>query len=292
MMRSMAWKRLAALLLLAAGSGCTGPGGEVAAGFRSPEVLAAVLPLRGDARALHAANFLALLARERGSPEKAAAPELAALVPRIVESLRTGGFEVSLTLALGVLGGGEALEHLLDRVEESRHEPEFGAVAGALAMIRDPAALQALRRLCRHSDAGVRVEAMAAIATTADEGATGILVDGLEDEEARVRWSAAIALALHRGSGAGKGVLHRMLDRRHVEEGFPAGVPDRAGRVNRAIQTAAAALVSIRDETAIEPLRAASMDDPDPRVRGACRDAMEALLIPPDREPGRIHRGQ
>lgn len=284
------WTALAAACSIAA-VGCLEPRARATEGFRSPAVFEALLPLKGEDRARQAAHFLALLARERGAPGQAAPPELTALGPRIVQAMRADGFEPSLTLALGVLGEGDWMEHLLERAGASDRPEELGFVARALAMIRSPAAVLAVRRLCRHANAEVRAEAMAAIAATADEGAASTLAEGLEDEAARVRWSAAVALAVQRGSAAGRAVLHQMLDRRHVEEHAPPGIPDRAAWVRRAIQLAASALVAIRDETAIEPLRTASLDDLDDAVRRACREAMEALLIPPDREPGRIQRG-
>lgn len=275
-------------------AGCVSPPAQGTGGFRSPRVFEAAVVLKGEERTRQAANWLALFARERGSTDQPAPPELAALGPKIIQALRADGFEPSFTLALGILGTGMCLEYLLERAqaEAPGEAAELGAVARALAMIRDPAAIQAVRRLCRHPDADVRVEAMTAAAGTADEGMAGVLADGLQDEVVRVRWSAALALALQRGSGAGRAVLHRMLDRRHVEEHTPAGPPDRAARISRTIRLAAAALVALRDETAIEPLQTASLDDVDEGVRRACRDAMEALLIPPASEPGRIHGGQ
>ncbi len=98
--------------------------------------------------------------------------------------------------ALGRQGGREAVQQIEARVAQGLPPPLLARAVAALARIGDRYAVSALLSLASHRRAVVRAQVAEALGRSRDARARPVLGDLLDDPDARVRSSAAVALGL------------------------------------------------------------------------------------------------
>jgi HEAT repeat protein len=130
-----------------------------------------------------------------------------------------------------------------------------------LRELRDPSALKPLIAALRDEDAGVRLQAAAALGELGDASAVGPLIATLKDADNNVRWAASFAL--------------RDLGGPAVDP-LIAALKDSASNVRA---SAAKALGEIRDPRAVDPL-IARLEDSDSIVRSIAASALVDIGTP------------
>lgn len=193
---------------------------------------------------------------------------------------------ISLIGCLGLLRNPRAAEPLMEIVEKHPDAEVKSAAIESLGALKAVSAAPLLIKLLDHESSAVRKYAtfnLAAIAAPKKRGEEPVVPEAmphlrrkLDDPRPEVQWNAATSLAVFLGDNAGIPVLHRMLDRTHLESVIGAD-----GRANdlavHALQQACQAVAALKDATALDALSKVAESDPEPAVRTAARRAAEAI---------------
>ncbi|MFQ6676998.1 MAG: HEAT repeat domain-containing protein [Fidelibacterota bacterium] len=122
---------------------------------------------------------------------------------------------VYLALAMGRTGDMRYTKTLVASLKDT-DVSVIAAAAYALGLIHSQDALDALKQIANHEDAGVRLQAIIALGNYKDERTTNILINALEDPEVNVQWDAAVALAKQKNN-SGRRILLDLLDRNYLD---------------------------------------------------------------------------
>jgi hypothetical protein len=149
-----------------------------------------------------------ITAAAAASPEVAAGVQrllsqvLPTIYPALLETLSTSDDKVVRKTVLGLLnaGGGVPLQHLLPLMRDPRWYVVRNAVQLATAS-GDPAVVEPLEPLLRHSDIRVRREVTRGLAMISDSRCLPLLVRAIQDEDSGVRILAARGLARQGNAG-------------------------------------------------------------------------------------------
>lgn len=156
----------------------------------------------GDARAIEPL----IHASGRGGGERAKSAAITALarigkpaIPLLVETIlhdRKSKFRrASAAAALGLIGDGTTIPHLLKATKDPSIDVRLHAVV-ALARTRDSAAIPYLIKALSDESGGVRIQAASALGLVRSRKAVGPLIKALRDEKWYVRQHAARSLGL------------------------------------------------------------------------------------------------
>lgn len=185
-----------------------------------------------------------------------------------------------LALALGRLDPPlppSAVESLKRSLADPDSEARITAI-WALGSSGDPAVTATLLPLFDSQDAGIRKMVVYALGALPGDAQVETLKGALQDNEADVRWNAAVALARH-SSREGVSILGQMLDRSHVEQAVKRDVSQ-----NEEMDPVADVIISgIRAATVLrEPSLRASIEglskgDRSMKVRQAALEALKEM---------------
>jgi hypothetical protein len=175
-----------------------------------------------------------------------------------------------LAMAMGATKDPIFGDILIDGLEDKSLETRIAAIQ-SLGMIQYSAAVKPINTLIQNSDThSERLTATIALGMIGEKSAVPYLRILLEDEEANIRWDAAIALA-KMGDNSGANIIEGLLDREYLNQ-FKQIDPIEEKRVLMvAIKTASI----LFDKRFKDELNSLSKNDKDLSVRNAAIKALE-----------------
>ena len=175
-----------------------------------------------------------------------------------------------LAMAMGATKDSVFGEILIDGLKDKSLETRIAAIQ-SLGMIQDSAAVEPINALIQNTDThSERLTATIALGMIGDKSAVPYLTILLEDEEANIRWDAAIALA-KMGDNSGVNIIEGLLDREYLKQ-FKQIDPIEEKRVLMIAIKTASILFDKRFE---DELNSLSKNDKDLSVRNAAIKALE-----------------
>ena len=175
-----------------------------------------------------------------------------------------------LAMAMGATKDPIFGDILIDGLEDKSLETRIAAIQ-SLGMIQYSAAVEPINTLIQNSDThSERLTATIALGMIGDKTAVPYLNILLEDEEANIRWDAAIALA-KMGDNSGANIIEGLLDREYLNQ-FKQIDPIEEKRVLMVAIKTASILFDKRFE---DELNSLSKNDKDLSVRNAAIKALE-----------------
>lgn len=185
-----------------------------------------------------------------------------------------------LALALGRLDPPlppAAVESLKRSLADPDSEARITAI-WALGSSGDPAVTSTLLPLFDSQDAGIRKMVVYALGALPGDAQVETLKGALQDNEADVRWNAAVALARH-SSRDGVSVLGQMLDRSHVEQTVKrdASQNEEMDPVADVIISGIRAATVLREPSLRTSIEGLSKGDRSMKVRQAALEALKEM---------------
>jgi len=175
-----------------------------------------------------------------------------------------------LAMAMGATKDSVFGEILIDGLKDKSLETRIAAIQ-SLGMIQYSAAVKPINTLIQNSDThSERLTATIALGMIGDKSSVPYLRILLEDEEANIRWDAAIALA-KMGDNSGANIIEGLLDREYLNQ-FKQIDPIEEKRVLMVAIKTASILFDKRFE---DELNSLSKNDKDLSVRNAAIKALE-----------------
>tara|TARA_Y100001970_G_C14220447_1_gene852323 strand:+ start:1727 stop:2626 length:900 start_codon:yes stop_codon:yes gene_type:complete len=175
-----------------------------------------------------------------------------------------------LAMAMGATKDSVFGDILIDGLEDKSLETRIAAIQ-SLGMIQYSAAVNPINALIQNSDThSERLTATIALGMIGDKTAVPYLKILLEDEEANIRWDAAIALA-KMSDNSGANIIEGLLDREYLKQ-FKQIDPIEEKRVLMVAIKTASILFDKRFE---DELNSLSKNDKDLSVRNAAIKALE-----------------
>lgn len=207
------------------------------------------------------------------------------LAPALVEAFEAAKNDEApvrryLALALGRLDPPlppAAVESLKRSLEDPDSEARITAI-WALGSSGDPAVTATLLPLFDSQDAGIRKMVVYALGALPGDAQVETLKGALRDNEADVRWNAAVALARH-SSREGVSVLGQMLDRSHVEQTVKRDVSqnEELDPVADVIISGIRAATVLREPSLRVSIEGLSKGDRSMKVRQAALEALKEM---------------
>ena len=175
-----------------------------------------------------------------------------------------------LAMAMGATKDSVFGDILIDGLEDKSLETRIAAIQ-SLGMIQYSAAVEPINTLIQNSDThSERLTATIALGMIGDKSSVPYLRILLEDEEANIRWDAAIALA-KMGDNSGANIIEGLLDREYLNQ-FKQIDPIEEKRVLMVAIKTASILFDKRFE---DELNSLSKNDQDLSVRNAAIKTLE-----------------
>ena len=175
-----------------------------------------------------------------------------------------------LAMAMGATKDSVFGDILIDGLQDNSLETRIAAIQ-SLGMIQYSAAVEPINALIQNTDThSERLTATIALGMIGDKTAVPYLTILLEDEEANIRWDAAIALA-KMGDNSGANIIEGLLDREYLNQ-FKQIDPIEEKRVLMVAIKTASILFDKRFE---DELNSLSKNDKDLSVRNAAIKALE-----------------
>ena len=175
-----------------------------------------------------------------------------------------------LAMAMGATKDSIFGDILIDGLEDESLETRIAAIQ-SLGMIQYSVAVDPINSLIQNTDThSERLTATIALGMIGDKTAVPYLTLLLEDEEANIRWDAAIALA-KMGDNSGANIIEGLLDREYLKQ-FKQIDPIEEKRVLMIAIKTASILFDKRFE---DELNSLSKNDQDLSVRNAAIKALE-----------------
>ncbi len=175
-----------------------------------------------------------------------------------------------LAMAMGATKDSVFGDILIDGLQDNSLETRIAAIQ-SLGMIQYSAAVDPINALIQNTDThSERLTATIALGMIGDKTAVPYLTLLLEDEEANIRWDAAIALA-KMGDNSGANIIEGLLDREYLKQ-FKQIDPIEEKRVLMIAIKTASILFDKRFE---DELNSLSKNDQDLSVRNAAIKALE-----------------
>ncbi len=207
------------------------------------------------------------------------------LAPALVEAYEAAKNDEApvrryLALALGRLDPPlppAAVESLKRSLEDPDSEARITAI-WALGSSGDPAVTATLLPLFDSQDAGIRKMVVYALGALPGDAQVETLRVALRDNEADIRWNAAVALARH-ASRDGVSVLSQMLDRSHVEQTVKRDVSqnEELDPVADVIISGIRAATVLREPSLRGSIEGLSKGDRSMKVRQAALEALKEM---------------
>ena len=175
-----------------------------------------------------------------------------------------------LAMAMGATQDTTFGRSLINGLEDKSLETRIAAIQ-ALGMIKYAAAVNPISQLIKTADnESERLSATISLGMIGDDSAVPHLVNLLEDEEANIRWDAAIALA-KMGNDSGAYIIEGLLDREYLNK-FNEIDPVEQNKVLMVAIKTASILFDKRFE---DNLISLSKNDKDLSIRDAAIKALE-----------------
>jgi len=175
-----------------------------------------------------------------------------------------------LAMAMGATKDSIFGDILIDGLKDESLETRIAAIQ-SLGMIQYSTAVNPINSLIQNTDThSERLTATIALGMIGDKTAVPYLTLLLEDEEANIRWDAAIALA-KMGDNSGANIIEGLLDREYLKQ-FKQIDPIEEKRVLMIAIKTASILFDKRFE---DELNSLSKNDQDLSVRNAAIKALE-----------------
>ena len=175
-----------------------------------------------------------------------------------------------LAMAMGATKDSIFGDILIDGLKDESLETRIAAIQ-SLGMIQYSVAVDPINSLIQNTDThSERLTATIALGMIGDKTAVPYLTLLLEDEEANIRWDAAIALA-KMGDNSGANIIEGLLDREYLKQ-FKQIDPIEEKRVLMIAIKTASILFDKRFE---DELNSLSKNDQDLSVRNAAIKALE-----------------
>jgi len=215
----------------------------------------------------------------------------AATIPDAVAACGRKGVHAAVVLAVGFRESGKEGAELERRlVEAARDEDDQvrRSALAALALAKDPDALEVIRERLREGGDDERLMALGALGNLQTPGALDTLAAQLRVQDSIIVRNAALLLA-NAGDARALPVVHAMLDRGSYHDDPALASPLRAqldeGSRERVVDAATeqflvracAAAAALGSEAAVPALRALHESDPSLKVKSAAIDALHAL---------------
>lgn len=255
-----------------------------------PELLKRIESGSGREKASLAHEFAQRLQAERGDLAEDAPPsdELRRLVPPILKMIARLQKDPSptpeqhstlrfLVQSLGIIRDPDSAPEILALMKGEEDEAVLADFLDVLGALRNPIAADAMIEKTRSSSIWVRKYAVFNLAALKTPEHVPVLEKFLEDDSSEVRWNAAFGLAFFHGDPSGAPVLRDMLRSAIKGKLIDSNDPNRAVLRSHAVEMAARALGVIRDREALPLLENLSLNDPNPRTRHLCREAMKMI---------------
>jgi HEAT repeat protein len=175
-----------------------------------------------------------------------------------------------LAMAMGATQDTTFGSSLINGLEDKSLETRIAAIQ-ALGMIKYAAAVNPISQLIETADnESERLSATISLGMIGDDSAAPHLIKLLEDEEANIRWDAAIALA-KMGNDRGAYIIEGLLDRDYLNK-FSEIDPVEQNKVLMVAIKTASILIDKRFE---DNLTSISKNDKDLSIRNAAIKALE-----------------
>ncbi len=175
-----------------------------------------------------------------------------------------------LAMAMGATQDTIFGETLLDGLKDESIETRIAAIQ-ALGMIQYPPAVNAISTLIKTADSeSERLSATISLGMIGDISAVPFLIKLLEDEQANIRWDAAIALA-KMGNSEGAYIIEGLLDREYLNKFSEIDPVEQKRVLMIAIKTASI----LFDKRFEDNLISLSKNDKDLSIRDAAIKALE-----------------
>ena len=175
-----------------------------------------------------------------------------------------------LAMAMGATQDTIFGETLLDGLKDESIETRIAAIQ-ALGMIQYAPAVNAISTLIKTADSeSERLSATISLGMIGDISAVPFLIELLEDEQANIRWDAAIALA-KMGNSEGAYIIEGLLDREYLNKFSEIDPVEQKRVLMIAIKTASI----LFDKRFEDNLISLSKNDKDLSIRDAAIKALE-----------------
>jgi len=175
-----------------------------------------------------------------------------------------------LAMAMGATQDTTFGRSLINGLEDKSLETRIAAIQ-ALGMIKYAAAVNSISQLIETADnESERLSATISLGMIGDDSAVPHLIKLLEDEEANIRWDAAIALA-KMGNDSGAYIIEGLLDREYLNKFNEIDPVEQNKVIMVAIKTASI----LFDKRFEDNLISLSKNDKDLSIRDAAIKALE-----------------
>ena len=175
-----------------------------------------------------------------------------------------------LAMAMGATQDTIFGEDLLDGLKDESIETRIAAIQ-ALGMIQYSPAVNSISTLIKTADSeSERLSATISLGMIGDVSAVPFLIKLLEDEQANIRWDAAIALA-KMGNKEGAYIIEGLLDREYLNKFSEIDSIEQTRVLMVAIKTASI----LFDKRFVDNLISLSKNDKDLSIRDAAIKALE-----------------
>ena len=175
-----------------------------------------------------------------------------------------------LAMAMGATQDTIFGEDLLDGLKDESIETRIAAIQ-ALGMIQYSPAVNSISTLIKTADSeSERLSATISLGMIGDVSAVPFLIKLLEDEQANIRWDAAIALA-KMGNKEGAYIIEGLLDREYLNKFSEIDPIEQTRVLMVAIKTASI----LFDKRFVDNLISLSKNDKDLSIRDAAIKALE-----------------
>jgi HEAT repeat protein len=222
------------------------------------------------------------LSRLMADPKVRADRTLGPALVRAFEQARTDDPAVRryLALAIGRLDPPlppRAIDDLTGALADADGDVRISAI-WALGSSADESVVPKLKALYESSDAGIRKMIVYALGALPGDAQVITLRSALEDSVPDVRWNAAVALARH-GERDGAAVIRQMLDRDYVEHVVTRDVrqDEDEDPIADVMISGLRAAAALKDDTLREAITALSQRDRSLKVRSAALEALKDM---------------
>lgn len=252
-----------------------------------PDLLQRMMVTTGHEKQVYMDSFVRKLHQVRGDRNAPPSPELTALVPEILASIKSlSGRELDLAelevkalcmRSLAVIGDPSVADEMQEIIDAEKKELVQWEGIETLGALKNPESVPFLRKYLHHESPKTRKYAAFNLGALRSPEAIPDLKASLTDESIEVRWNSAFALAYFLKDRSGVPVLLQMLDRAAVDKAVDSKEAHRDLFINHCMALAAQALAVIEEPSAVPVLEKVAENDPSSEVRSACRSALKVI---------------